>query len=133
MPFARTFPRPTARPAGTHRGTPAALPQGARDALRATVIRVSRDPDADGMAGIVREKTAVCVAAIVLGQHQPANAAGPGEQANTRLGISPAALDTLARIRKPAAHIGPRTFDGTGRAPPEQLDLCGAPGIPKPP
>ena len=42
------------------------------------------------------------------------------------------ALDPLARIQKHTAHIGDRTFNGTSKTTPEQLDLFEALSLPKP-
>jgi len=42
------------------------------------------------------------------------------------------ALDLLARIQKHTTHIGPRTFTGTSKTQPEQLDLFDALSLAKP-
>ncbi len=42
------------------------------------------------------------------------------------------ALDLLARIQKHTARIGDRTFNGTSKTTPEQLDLFEALSLPKP-
>ena len=42
------------------------------------------------------------------------------------------ALDLLARIQKHTAHIGNRTFNGTSKTTPEQLDLSDGLSLPKP-
>ena len=43
-----------------------------------------------------------------------------------------AALDLLARIQKHTAHIGDRTFNGTSKITPEQLDLFESMNLSKP-
>ncbi len=42
------------------------------------------------------------------------------------------ALDLLARTQKHTAHIGERSFNGTSKTTPEQLDLFDALSLPKP-
>jgi transposase len=75
----------------------------------------------------IRAHALICFLALVLYRIMRMRLRARGHEASPR-----AALDTLARIQKHTAHIGTRTFNGTSRTTPEQLDLFDALSIPKP-
>lgn len=75
----------------------------------------------------IRAHALICFLALVLYRIMRMRLKARGHQASPRT-----ALETLARIQKHRAHIGNRTFNGTRKTTPEQLDLFDALGLPKP-
>jgi hypothetical protein len=69
----------------------------------------------------------ICFLALVLYRVMRMRLKDRGHSASPRT-----ALDLLARIQKHTAHIGARTFNGTSKTTPEQLDLFDALSLPKP-
>jgi hypothetical protein len=75
----------------------------------------------------IRAHAMICFLALVpLPRHAHAPE-GQGHSASPRT-----ALDMLARIQKHTAHIGERSFHGTSKTTPEQLDLFEALNLPQP-
>ncbi len=75
----------------------------------------------------IRAHALICFLALVLYRVMRMRLKAKGHAASPRT-----ALDLLARIQKHTAHIGTRTFNGTSKTTPEQLDLFDALSIPKP-
>jgi hypothetical protein len=75
----------------------------------------------------IRAHALICFLALVLYRVMRMRLKAKGHAASPRT-----ALDLLARIQKHATHIGPRTFTGTSKAQPEQLDLFDALSLAKP-
>ena len=69
----------------------------------------------------------ICFLALVLHRVMRMRLKARGHSASPR-----AALDLLARIQKHTAHIGDRTFNGTSKITPEQLDLFESLNLSKP-
>ncbi len=75
----------------------------------------------------IRAHALICFLALVLHRVMRMRLKAKGHAASPRT-----ALDLLARIQKHTAHIGDRTFNGTSKTTPEQLDLFEALSLPKP-
>lgn len=75
----------------------------------------------------IRAHAMICFLALVLYRIMRMRLKAKGHSASPRT-----ALDLLARIQKHTAHIGKRTFNGTSKTTPEQLDLFDALNLPKP-
>lgn len=75
----------------------------------------------------IRAHALICFLALVLYRVMRMRLKAKGHGASPRT-----ALDLLARIQKHTAHIGERTFEGTSKTTPEQLDLFDALSLPKP-
>ena len=75
----------------------------------------------------IRAHALICFLALVLYRVMRMRLKAKGHAASPRT-----ALDLLARIQKHTAHIGDRTFNGTSKTTPEQLDLFEALSLPKP-
>ncbi|WP_108262091.1 IS1634 family transposase [Mangrovicoccus ximenensis] len=75
----------------------------------------------------IRAHALICFLALVLYRVMRMRLKAKGHSASPRT-----ALDLLARIQKHTAHIGERTFKGTSRTTPEQLELFDALNLPKP-
>ncbi|WP_296940759.1 IS1634 family transposase [uncultured Marivita sp.] len=75
----------------------------------------------------IRAHALICFLALVLYRVMRMRLKAKGHSASPRT-----ALDLLARIQKHTAHIGERTFEGTSKTTPEQLDLFDALSLPKP-
>ena len=75
----------------------------------------------------IRAHALICFLALVLYRVMRMRLKANGHAASPRT-----ALDALARIQKHTAHIGERTFRGTSKTTPEQLDLFDALSLPKP-
>jgi len=75
----------------------------------------------------IRAHAMICFLALVLYRVMRMRLKAKGHAASPRT-----ALDLLARIQKHTAHIGDRTFNGTSKTTPEQLDLFDALSLPKP-
>jgi len=75
----------------------------------------------------IRAHALICFLALVLYRVMRMRLKAKGHTASPRT-----ALDLLARIQKHTAHIGDRTFNGTSKTTPEQLDLFDALSLPKP-
>lgn len=75
----------------------------------------------------IRAHALICFLALVLYRVMRMRLKAKGHSASPR-----SALDLLARIQKHTAHIGERTFNGTSRTTPEQLELFDALSLPKP-
>ena len=75
----------------------------------------------------IRAHALICFLALVLHRFMRMRLKAKGHHASPRT-----TLDLLARIQKHTAHIGNRTFNGTSKATPEQLDLFDALSLPKP-
>lgn len=75
----------------------------------------------------IRAHALICFLALVLYRVMRMRLKAKGHSASPRT-----ALNLLARIQKHTAHIGERTFNGTSRTTPEQLDLFDALSLPKP-
>lgn len=75
----------------------------------------------------IRAHALICFLALVLWRVMRMRLKAKGHSASPRT-----ALDLLARIQKHTAHIGNRTFNGTSRTTPQQLDLFNALNLPKP-
>ncbi|SEA71347.1 IS1634 family transposase, partial [Rubrimonas cliftonensis] len=75
----------------------------------------------------IRAHALICFLALTLYRVMRMRLKAKGHSASPR-----AALDMLARIQKHTAHIGERTFNGTSKTTPEQLDLFDAMSLPKP-
>jgi hypothetical protein len=75
----------------------------------------------------IRAHALICFLALVLYRVMRMRLKAKGHDASPR-----AALDLLARIQKHTAHIGDRTFNGTSKTTPEQLDLFDALSLPRP-
>lgn len=75
----------------------------------------------------IRAHALICFLALVLYRVMRMRLKDRGHSASPRT-----ALDLLARIQKHTAHIGARTFNGTSKTTPEQLDLFDALSLPKP-
>ena len=75
----------------------------------------------------IRAHALICFLALVLCRVMRMRLEANGHDASPR-----PALDLLARIQKHAAHIGGRSFNGTSKTTPEQLDLFDAPRLPRP-
>jgi len=75
----------------------------------------------------IRAHALICFLALVLYRVMRMRLKARGHTASPRT-----ALDLLARIQKHTAHIGARTFNGTSKTTPEQLDLFDALSLPKP-
>ena len=69
----------------------------------------------------------ICFLALVLYRVMRMRLKAGGHSASPRT-----ALDLLARIQKHTAHIGTKSFHGTSKTTPEQLDLFAALNLPKP-
>jgi hypothetical protein len=69
----------------------------------------------------------ICFLALVLYCVMRMRLKAKGHSASPRT-----ALDLLARLHKRTAHIGERTFNGTSKTTPEQLDLFDALNLPNP-
>ncbi len=75
----------------------------------------------------IRAHALICFLALVLYRVMRMRMKAKGHCASPR-----AALDLLARIQKHTAHIGNRTFNGTSKITPEQLDLFESLNLSKP-
>lgn len=75
----------------------------------------------------IRAHAMICFLALVLYRVMRMRFKAKGHSASPRT-----ALDLLARIQRHTTHIGTKTFSGTSRSQPEQLDLFEALDIPKP-
>ena len=75
----------------------------------------------------IRAHALICFLALTLYRVMRMRLKAKGHSASPRT-----ALDMLARIQKHTAHIGERTFNGTSKTTPEQLDLFDAMSLPKP-
>ena len=75
----------------------------------------------------IRAHAMVCFLALVLYRVMRMRLKARGHSASPRT-----ALDMLARIQKHTAHIGERSFHGTSKTTPEQLDLFDALNLPQP-
>lgn len=75
----------------------------------------------------IRARALICFLALVLYRVMRMRLKARGHSASPRT-----ALDLLARIQKHTAHIGTRTFNGTSKTTPEQLDLFDALSLSKP-
>jgi hypothetical protein len=75
----------------------------------------------------IRAHALICFLALVLWRVMRMRLKAKGHNASPRT-----ALDMLARVQKHTAHIGNRTFNGTSRTTPQQLDLFDALNLPKP-
>ncbi len=75
----------------------------------------------------IRAHALICFLALVLHRVMRMRLKARGHSASPR-----AALDLLARIQKHTAHIGDRTFNGTSKITPEQLDLFESLNLSKP-
>ncbi len=75
----------------------------------------------------IRAHALICFLALVLYRVMRMRLKAKGHDASPRT-----ALDLLARIQKHTAHIGERTFNGTSKTTPEQLDLFDALSLPRP-
>lgn len=75
----------------------------------------------------IRAHALICFLALVLYRVMRMRLKAKGHAASPRT-----ALDLLARIQKHTTHIGPRTFTGTSKTQPEQLDLFDALSLAKP-
>jgi transposase len=75
----------------------------------------------------IRAHALICFLALVLYRVMRMRLKARGHSASPRT-----ALDLLARIQKHTAHIGDRTFNGTTKTTPEQLNLFDALSLPKP-
>jgi hypothetical protein len=75
----------------------------------------------------IRAHAMICFLALVLYRIMRMRLKAKGHSASPRT-----ALDLLARIQRHTTHIGTKTFTGTSRSPPEQLNLFDALNIPKP-
>jgi hypothetical protein len=75
----------------------------------------------------IRAHALICFLALVLYRVMRMRLKAKGHSASPR-----AALDLLTRIQKHTAHIGNRTFNGTSKTTPEQLELFDALSLPKP-
>jgi hypothetical protein len=75
----------------------------------------------------IRAHALICFLALVLYRVMRMRLKAKGHDASPRT-----ALDLLARIQKHTAHIGERTFNGTSKTTPEQLDLFDALSLPIP-
>ena len=75
----------------------------------------------------IRAHALICFLALVLHRVMRMRLKARGHGASPR-----AALDLLARIQKHTAHIGDRTFNGTSKITPEQLDLFESLNLSKP-
>lgn len=75
----------------------------------------------------IRAHAMICFLALVLYRVMRMRLKAKGQSASPRT-----ALDLLARIQRHTTHIGTRTFTGTSRSQPEQLNLFEALDIPKP-
>ena len=75
----------------------------------------------------IRAHALICFLALVLYRVMRMRLKANGHDASPRT-----ALDLLARIQKHTAHIGERSFNGTSKTTPEQLDLFDALSLPRP-
>lgn len=75
----------------------------------------------------IRAHALICFLALVLYRVMRMRLRASGRPASPRT-----TLDLLARIQKHTAYIGDRTFNGTSKTTPEQLDLFDALSLPKP-
>jgi len=75
----------------------------------------------------IRAHALICFLALVLYRVMRARLKARKHDVSPRT-----ALDLLSRIQKHTAHIGGRTFNGTSKTTPEQLNLFDALNIPKP-
>jgi transposase len=75
----------------------------------------------------IRAHAMICFLALVLNRVMRMRLKAKGHSASPRT-----ALDLLARIQRHTTHIGTRTFTGTSRSQPEQLNLFEALDIAKP-
>jgi transposase len=75
----------------------------------------------------IRAHAMICFLALVLYRVMRMRLRAKGHSASPRT-----ALDLLARIQRHTTHIGTKTFTGTSRSQPEQLNLFEALDIPKP-
>ncbi|CUH09926.1 Transposase [Jannaschia seosinensis] len=75
----------------------------------------------------IRAHAMICFLALVLYRVMRMRLKTHGHSASPRT-----ALDLLARIQKHTAHIGERSFHGTSKTTPEQLDLFDALSLTKP-
>lgn len=75
----------------------------------------------------IRAHALICFLALVLYRVMRMRLKAKGHIASPRT-----ALDLLARIQKHTAHIGERTFKGTSKTTPDQLDLFDALSLQKP-
>ncbi|MEP3465022.1 MAG: IS1634 family transposase [Parasphingorhabdus sp.] len=75
----------------------------------------------------IRAHALICFLALVLHRVMRMRLKAKGHPASPRT-----SLDLLARIQKHTAHIGGRTFNGTSKTTPEQLDLFEVLNLPKP-
>jgi len=75
----------------------------------------------------IRAHALICFLALVLYRVMRMRLKAKRHDASPRT-----ALDLLARIQKHTAHIGDRTFNGTSKTTPEQLDLFDALSLPRP-
>ncbi|SEB09990.1 IS1634 family transposase, partial [Rubrimonas cliftonensis] len=75
----------------------------------------------------IRAHALICFLALTLYRVMRMRLKAKGHSASPRT-----ALDMLARIQQHTAHIGERTFNGTSKTTPEQLDLFDAMSLPKP-
>lgn len=75
----------------------------------------------------IRAHALICFLALVLYRIMRMRLKAKRHSASPR-----SALNLLARIQKHTAHIGDRTFNGTSKITPEQLDLFATLNLPKP-
>ncbi|SDL61540.1 hypothetical protein SAMN04488026_10981, partial [Aliiruegeria lutimaris] len=75
----------------------------------------------------IRAHAMICFLALILYRVMRMRLKAKGQSASPRT-----ALDLLARIQRHTTHIGTKTFTGTSRSQPEQLNLFEALNIPKP-
>ena len=75
----------------------------------------------------IRAHAMICFLALVLYRVMRMRLKAGGHSASPRT-----ALDLLARIQKHTAHIEAKSFHGTSKTTPEQLDLFNALNLPKP-
>ena len=75
----------------------------------------------------IRAHALICFLALVLYRVMRMRLKANGHGASPRT-----ALNLLARIQKHTAHIGDRTYNGTSKTTPEQLDLFDALNLPRP-
>jgi transposase len=75
----------------------------------------------------IRAHAMICFLALILYRVMRMRLKAKGQSASPRT-----ALDLLARIQRHTTHIGTKTFTGTSRSQPEQLNLFEALNTPKP-
>jgi transposase len=75
----------------------------------------------------IRAHALICFLALVLYRVMRMRLRAKGQSASPRT-----VINLLARIQKYTTHIGDKSFTGTSRSEPEQLDLFDALSLPKP-